>query len=397
MARYKVRTGTLDGKVFLREVEASNPEEARDRVEREGLVPIEVLSGRMTLFKGRARVRNSELLVFNQGFMTLLKAGIPLVEVIETLKKSSRNQALSAALDTVIEELRSGSPLSKSLGSSPEVFPLLYVSTIEAGERTGDLIPSIKGYIDFQKRTEAMRKKIVSSASYPLILAGASILVVSFLIAFVVPSFAGVYMNSGAELPLGTRALMAVSDFMKANFLFFPPALVIIFFSLRQYIRTGPGKVLLGRLQLAVPGIGELYRGYEVSKFSRTTGMLLKSGVSLVEALGMSKGVLSNAVLKEKLESVVLRVKQGGSMTDAVAGIDFMPEITLRMLSAGEKSASLQTMCEEIAEFHDREIEHRVEVLTSLLEPALMIIMGIIIGAIVVFMYMPIFQLGARV
>ncbi|HBG46366.1 MAG TPA: hypothetical protein DDW94_05180 [Deltaproteobacteria bacterium] len=397
MARYKVRTGTLDGKVFLKEVEASTLEEARSRIEEEGLVPLDVRSGGLSWLSIRRRISNSEFLVFNHGFLTLLKAGLQLVEVLETLMKSAGNQVLSAVLERVLKDLRSGKPLSEALRAHPVVFTSLYVSTIAAGERTGDLVPSVKGFIEFQKRMEAVKKKVISAASYPLILAGASFLVVAFLITYVVPSFAGAYMNSSAELPLGTRALMALSNFMKGNILFFPPAMVILFFLFFYYFRTSSGRALLDRLKLRAPGIGDIYKGYSVSKFTRTLGMLLRSGITLPEAMAMSKGVLDNSVLEKKLESAVRKVKEGGSASEAMAGTGFMPEITLRMFTAGERSASLQAMCEEIAEFHDQEVEHRVEVFTKLIEPALMIIMGLIIGAIVVLMYMPIFQLGARI
>ncbi|MBW7956959.1 MAG: type II secretion system F family protein [Deltaproteobacteria bacterium] len=396
MARFKVKTGTMDGRVFLKEVEAANIEEARSRLEEEGLIPLEVRSGGFSMSGFRSRVSGSDFLVFNQGFLTLLKAGLQLVEILETLQKSATSQALSAILERVVKDIKSGHPFSEALKAHPSVFPSLYISTIAAGERTGDLIPSIKGYIDFQKRMEAVRKKVVSAASYPMILAGASLLVVAFLITYVVPSFAGVYMSSESELSFGTRALMAVSDFMRANALFFPPAVFIAIFLLRYYLKTGSGRGFLDRLKLQAPGIGDIYRGYSVAKFSRTLGMLLRSGITLPEAMGMSKSVLDNSVLERKLELAVRKVREGGSASEAMAGAALMPEITLRMFTAGERSASLQAMCEEIADFHEQEVEHRVDVLTKLIEPALMIIMGLVIGAIVVLMYMPVFQLGAR-
>lgn len=384
----------MEGRVSSREVEARSPEEAKAVLREEGLVPMD--AGHALFSRGNGIARG-ELLLFNQGLHTLLKAGIQLIEAIETLRNNAHGRAFPEVLGRVAKDLRGGRPLSEALGAHPAVFPALYVSTIAAGERTGDLLPSIRGYMEFQKRSEAVRKKVVSAASYPLILAAASLAVVAFLMAYVVPSFAGVYADSGSELPLGTRLLLGASGAVKRNFIYLVPAAVAITLLLRSYARSGPGRDLLDRLKLTAPLVGGIYRGYAVSKFARTLGMLLRSGITLPEAMSMSKGVVANSLLEKRLSAAVKSVKEGGSAAAAIASAGFMPEITLRMFSVGERSASLQSICEDISEYHDQEVEHKVEILTNFIEPALMVIMGLVIGAIVVLMYLPIFQLGARI
>ncbi len=402
MAVFRVRAGTLEGKVLYKEVEAATPEDLARKLEKEGLYAIEVrskglLSWPLTFFKPKGSIKPGELLVFNQGLATLLKAGLPVIDSLEALKNSSHNPFLSDVLKDILRQVRSGKTLSEAMREHPRVFPPLYSASIAAGERTGDLIPSIRGYIEFQKRMEAIRKKVVSSATYPAVLAVASAAVVIFLISYVVPSFARIYMGTGAELPFATRALLGLTDFIKGHFIIFIAAIIAIVFGARAAFKTGKGRRYLDAIKLKAPQIGEIYKGYSVAKFSRTLSMVLKSGLTLVQGLQMSKGVLVNTILEEKLERIIKRTVEGGSITDAMCSEEFMPEISLRMFSAGERSASLPLILEEIADYHDQDVDHKVGILTDLIEPALMIIMGIVIGTIVVLMYLPIFQLGARV
>lgn len=397
MARFSIKAGTLEGKLLVKEMEASTPEEVRARIEEEGLLPIEIRPKRLSFASGKKSFRREELLTFNQGLLTLLKAGLPLVESLEVLKKGVRVRVLSDALGRVIGDIQAGKPLSEAFRANPSVFPDLYSSTIAAGERTGDLIPSIRSYIELQKRMEALRKKVIAAASYPLILAAASLIVVAFLVTYVVPSFAGVYLEQAAEMPLATVMLLSFSGFFKANLIYLAAVGAACVFILKRFLLTPKGKALLDRVLLTGPGIGGLYKGYAVSKFSRTFGMLLASGIPITEALSMSNGVIDNSLLKDRLAKALAMVREGSTLTEAIGGTGLLPDITMSMFSAGERSSSLQTMLVEIADFHDQDVEHRVGIITSLIEPALMIIMGVVIGAIVLLMYLPIFQIGARI
>lgn len=398
MAKFTVKAGTLEGKVFMKEMEADSAEGVRSVLEGDGFLPLEIRQRGFSVpsfLRARQSVKGIDMLVFNQGLLTLLKAGLPILEALETLKSATRNAVLSRALESVQKDLKAGRTISDALLACPAVFPSLYASTIAAGEKTGDLIPAIHGYIDFQKRTEEIKKKVFSSALYPAILAFSSLAVVGFLLYFVVPSFAQIYLSSGARLPLGTRLLIAAAGFMQDNIILLSVLAAVFVFLLRRYLETDRGRELLDTVKLKSPQLGGIYEGYSLAKFSRTLGMLLKSGVPLPEALAMSKGVLGNRVLEKKLAGVIKSVIGGGSASAAMAASGMLPEITFRMFSAGEKSASLQTMLDEIALFHEGDVDYRVGVLTGFLEPALMIIMGLVIGGIVVLMYMPIFQLGA--
>ncbi len=398
MAIFKVKAGTLEGKILQKQVEAATREALLAKLEKEGLFPISVSLKGVSLpsFKRDARVKAADLLVFNYGFSTLLKAGLPVLDSLETLMRISRGAHLSSALADASREIKNGLTLSEAMRRNPSAFPELYTASIAAGERTGDLVPVIKGYIEFQKRTEEIKKKIVSAAVYPIVLAVSSVGVVGFLVAYVVPSFAQIYMDAGAELPLPTLALISVSRFVKGHIFVVLMVFAIAVVALRSAHKKGFGRIYLDSIKLKIPEIGDIYRGYSIAKFSRTLGMVLKSGISLVQGLEMSKGVLNNSVLEGKLTRVIGKTKEGESVTEAMSRENLLPDISLRMFSVGEKSASLPVVLDEIADFHEQEVSHRVGIVTDLLEPALMIIMGLVIGTIVVLMYLPIFQLGSR-
>ncbi|MBI5562349.1 MAG: type II secretion system F family protein [Deltaproteobacteria bacterium] len=401
MTLYTVKAGTSDGRVVTKEIEAAEAREAAALLEKDGLFPIDVRpKGALPSLASigrRGGIKQSDFLIFNQGLVTLLRAGVPVIEGLEVLAGSAKDPVFLAALKDAVKGIREGSSISVAMAAQPKVFNTLYRATISAGERTGDLIPSIKSYIEYQKKVEAIRKKVVSSAIYPAVLGGASVVVVAFLIVYVVPTFAKIYTDTGAALPLPTRILIGVSVFVKSYIVFVIAALIALAIFLRWKLRGASFRRYLDRLKLAIPLAGEIYRGYAVAKFSRTLGMVIASGVPLIQGLRMSRDVLNNAVMEEKLDYVIKRATEGGTVSGAMEEVGLLPEITGRMFRVGEATASLPSILGEIAEFHDEDVNHQVGILTDLIEPALMIIMGLVIGTIVVLMYLPIFQLGSRV
>jgi len=399
MSRFMVKAATADGRVTSTEVEADSREEVELRLEREGLFPIEVRPrGTASVFSSLltrrgGRVKRSEFLVFNKGLVALLKAGLPVTECLDTLSHLVRNPAFRSAVNDAAGEIRNGRTFSEGLARHPEVFPALYTASIGSGERTGDLIPAITDYVVYQHRIEGLRKKVVSSLTYPAALTGFTSLIIIFLISYVVPRFAKIYGDMGGDMPLPSRMLMALSDFVVTFAPFIVLALASAAVLARLYLKSGPGRLMLDRVKLEFPQLGEIYRSYVVAKFARTLSMILRSGVHIIQALEMSRPVLGNLVMEERLERVITRAREGGSLTSAVSETGLMPEISLRMLGVGEKSASLPAMLSDIADYHDEDVDHKARIITSLIEPALMIVMGVFIGAIVLLIYLPIFYL----
>ena len=401
MAQYLVRAGTSEGRVIFR---TSRPpkEEAGRLIEKDGLYPLDIevripkaSSMGLSFLNGRPRVKSGDLLVFNQGLLTLLKAGLPVIDSLETLQSSSGASCLSEVIADTVSSIRNGQSLSEAMTGHPEVFPYLYTSAIGAGERTGDLIPSIR-VSGIPEDDGGVRKKVVSALIYPVVLGGASILVVAFLLTYVVPTFAMIYLDAGSELPFATMLLVRAIGFLKTHFILFGLLILTAIIAARVVLRDRSNAAYFDSIKLRVPVFGDIYRGYAVSKFSRTFGMILASGMPVITAIEMSKTVLNNSVLEAKIDLVIKKVSEGSTIAKALAEAAILPEITMRMFSVGEKSASLPAILVDISDFHDAEITHRIGILTDLIEPALMVIMGIVIGTIVVLMYLPIFQLGSR-
>ena len=398
MAHFKVKAATPEGRIVVRSLDAASRHDLAEMLERDGLFLIEASGGGTGLFsflfKGRRTVNPSEFLTFNQGFIALLKAGLPVTECLEGLVDDSMNADFVAAVDRTVSEVKSGKALSEAMKSSPGVFPHIYVASIGAGELTGDLVPVLRSFIEYQRRSEEIRKQVVSAAIYPTVLTALAAFVVLFLVTYVVPSFAAIYKDMGQELPLPTRVLIHFTDLVGDHFILSGVVVATGVFAFNYFMSTASGAAYLDRLKLEVPRFGAIYREYAVSKFSRTLAMVLTSGMPLIQALEMSMEVLDNSVLEGKMRRIIGRAREGETVTSAMADEDFMPRVSLRMFSVGEQSASLQDLLGDIADFHDDEVSHKVKVLTDLLEPALMVIMGLIIGTIVVLIYLPIFMLG---
>jgi len=402
MTIFRVKAATPTGGIVYKEFEAPSREGLDIRLERDGLYPLEVgvkggILSRLASLKTIGRVGYEDFYVFNKGLITMLKAGVPVLDCIETLKNNSRNETLRRALEDLVKGIRDGKSVSEAMKDRTDVFPALYAAVISAGERTGDLIPAIRGYIEYQKRIEGIRKKITAAAMYPSMLAFASFAVVCFLVTYVVPSFAGIYLNSGTRLPLPTHILMILSGFVRNNIFLIMAGAAASIAGLFFLITSSSSRRRIDALKLSLPRIGEIYRGYAVSKFSRTLGMVIKSGVPLIHALEMCKAVFNNSVLEDRLGKVIKKVSEGSTVSAAISEEGLMSEITMRMFTVGESSASLPVVLDDIADFQDEALDHSVSILTSLIEPALMVVMGLIIGAIVILMYLPIFQLGARI
>jgi len=374
MAVYKIKAGTLEGKILYKEIMAQSRGEVEAALEKEGLYPIDIrLKGIAKEFLskplsfGAPKVKSEDMLIFNQGFATLLRAGLPVVESLETLVQSSSGVALGVTLRDVLKRVKEGSTLSAAMGASPAVFSKLYVAAIAAGEKTGDLVPSIKGHIEYQDN-------IFCDIPYCL----------------------GICKYRRCDLSYNLcRAFFCRS--LYTYFLLIIAVIVAFVLWLKAFARSRRGTFMIDSLKLRLPYLGAIFSGYSMAKFTRTLGMVLASGVPLLEGLNMSKGVLANIVLEEKLDRIVTSTEHGGVVSDSMEREAFMEPLTMRMFAVGERSASLNIILSEIADYHDQDLNYKVGILTSFIEPALMVVMGTIVAVIVVLMYLPIFQMGVNI
>ncbi|MGD9343536.1 MAG: type II secretion system F family protein, partial [Desulfuromonadales bacterium] len=277
------------------------------------------------------------------------------------------------------------------------MFPQLYIASLRAGEQSGDLPITLERYIEYQKRVEAIKAKVRSATFYPALLAIAVTLVLGFLLLYVIPSFTQVYADADVQLPLLTRLVIALANGLVSGLPVWVPALVAGFLLLRAYVRTERGAVLFDGLKLRLPFFGELLNEYALSTFCRTFATTLASGIPIVQAMQMSRGTLNNLVLEKRLSAAVSRIREGAKISEALEQAGSFPVIALRMIGVGETSGSLVDMLTDVSEHYEAEVERRLDRLTTIVEPLMMMTMGLLIGGIVVAMYIPIFQLAGTV
>ncbi len=331
------------------------------------------------------------LLLFAQELLALLAAGLSLVEVIETMIEKEQRPETRKLLIELRDKLFEGRSFSQTLEAHPTTFPTLFVATVRAAERTGDLPEALTRYIAYHERVDLVRKKIVSASIYPAVLITVGGLVTLFLLAYVVPRFAGIYADAGRELPLLSRLLMEwgllLNEHGTTALALGLCLIALLVFGLMR------APALFARLAQRLPSIGERMRVYQIARFYRTLGMLLRGGTPLVPALAMVAGLLPMQ-MRPSLGAATQRVREGASVSVAMDAERLTTPVALRMLRVGEKSGDMAEMMERIAVFHDEELARWIDWFTKLFEPLLMAVIGIVIGVIVVLMYLPIFELA---
>ncbi|BCS53662.1 type II secretion system F family protein [Geobacter sp. SVR] len=401
MALYSCKLGSADGRIIYRELEASEPGALQKSLEEQGFFVFEVKKKPLQFLfdKGlrRRTIDNRSLLTFNQEMLVLIKAAMPIMQVLDTILEKHEGGRLSEVLRQVREDVKGGAALSVAMEKHGRFFPHLYVASIRAGERTGDLPRTIRRYIQYLKRVEAIRKKIVSALFYPVILLVVAFAAITLLLLYVVPTFSQVYAESGSQLPLPTQMLIDFTTFLRRFFLVgvvLAMAGVAVF---RSWSSTEKGRFFVDRLKLRIPLLGDLYTKYSVASFTRTLATVLGSGIPIIESLRMSLGTLNNVFMERKLFEAVKLVEAGGRVSAAFERIEIMPPLALRMLGVGETTGALEEMLVDVSDYLEDELAERMNILTTAIEPAVMLVMGLVIGLIIIAMYLPIFKIAGTV
>lgn len=343
----------------------------------------------------RKRSDRFPLALFSQELRVLIGAGLPLVEAIETLGQKEKRPDTRAVIDRLVAVLRQGQPLSAALQEFPQAFSPLYVATIKASEKTSDLGPALARYVAYAGQLEAIRKRVVNASIYPALLIAVGSLVGLFLLLYVVPRFGHIYEERGTALPLFSRILLAWGKAVDQHGAVVLGALgALVIFGI-YLVRLPHVRSRLGDALWRLPAIGERLKVYQLARFYRTIGMLLRGGMPLVAALDMGAELL-HPMLRERLAAASRAISEGRNVSQSMEANNLTTPVALRMLAVGEKSGNMGEMLEQIAAFHDEELSRWVEWFTRLFEPILMAIIGLVIGVIVVLMYMPIFELAGN-
>jgi type IV pilus assembly protein PilC len=400
MSTYFCKIGTSDGRVLEKEFEADSRESLQESLEEQGFFVFKVRKASLQWFsRGQSggSLSGRRFLALNQEMQVLIRSGLPILQVLDTLVDRMEAGGLLNTLQEIRTDVKGGNSLSEAFGRFPKLFPHLYVASLRAGEQSGDLPITLARYIEYQKRVEAIKAKVRSATFYPALLAVAVTVVLGFLLLYVIPSFTQVYADANVQLPLLTRLVIALANGLVSGLPFWLPALLIGGFLLRSYARTDRGVLHVDRIKLRLPFFGVLLNEYALSTFCRTFATMLASGIPIVQAMQMARGTLNNRVLEQHLAEAIKRIREGSRISEALEQTGTFPIIALRMIGVGETSGSLVDMLTDVSEYYENEVERRLDRLTTLVEPLMMMTMGLLIGGIVVAMYIPIFQLAGTV
>jgi len=390
--RYQLKAIAQDGQVESLDLQALDEPSARLQAEGRGYTVLAVRR-RPALLEGWRSGERFPVVLFSQQLLVLIGAGLPLVDAIETLAETERRDDFRAALEQIAGSLRQGQAFSAALAQLPHVFSALYVATVRAAERTSDLAPALGRYVAYQSQLEALRKRLLNASIYPLLLLGVGGLVSLFLMLYVVPRFSRIYEERAADLPLFSKLLLTWGKLVEGHGMLIFAALAGLALAALTTLRAAPVRAWIADALWRLPAIGERMKVYQLARFYRTTGMLLRGGMPLVTALDMAAALLHSA-LRERLLAARRAISEGQSVSASMEKNGVATPVALRMLAVGEQSGNMGEMMDRIASFHDEEILRWVDWFTRLFEPILMALIGLVIGGIVILMYMPIFELA---
>jgi type IV pilus assembly protein PilC len=399
---FRCRLGTAGGEiiegVYVADTEAHLRRELEDKglfvlsLQRRGVLPAFGLSR-----AHRRRIRRQELLVFNQELATLLKAGMPLVQSLDILRQRVLNPTFKGVLDEIYDRVKAGTALSDAVAAHPDLFPPVYAASLMAGERAGNLDEVIRRYVAYEKVIGAVRRRTISALIYPAILATLMLILIGIIVLRVVPAFSEFYSNFGRALPLSTRIVVGVSRFVVGNFAIIAAACAVSGIGLVTWWKQAGQRTRIDRMLLELPWAGATVRKFSTSQLARTLATLLGGGIPLVNALEIAGRSMTNRFLAGEIAEVGGRVREGESFAAAMLARGVFPDVAVKMVEVGESTGALQEMLNSLAEFYDEEIETEVSRFITLVEPLILVIMGIVIALVVLALYMPLFELSSVV
>jgi type IV pilus assembly protein PilC len=398
MGEFVCRVADANGRVFSQVEAAGTLAEARQKLVDRGLYVYSVTSrGGMLRGLGRRRERTvggSDFLILNQQFNTLIKAGLPILRALDLLADRASSPKLRPVISQIRDRVREGKSLSEAVAEAG-VFSKVYSTAILAGEKSGNLSGVLEYYIAYQKVTTGVRKKILATLVYPALLVTVATIVVSYLVTVVIPKFALLYRDLNVDLPGPTRVLIALTVDYRYAFLGIVALIVVIVLAIYSWSRSEEGGMAFDRLKFRLPVVGDTMLKFQVAQFSRTLATLLTGGTPLVAGLQTASDAISSKLVRGTVAQATQMVREGESLHGALASTGVMPPLALDMIEVGESSGALAPMLTSVAEFYEDEVNLKLAALVSLIEPLMLIFMGMLVAFILISLYLPIFSLSS--
>ena len=397
---FRCRLASPNGEIVEGVYVADNELRLRHEFEEKGLYVLALhprgsIAGLSFRLPQRHSVPTREFLVFNQELATLLKAGMPLVQSLDLLRRRVESPAFRSVLDDVHERVRSGTALSDAFGAHADLFPRVYMASLLAGERSGSLDAVLRRYVEYTKIIATVKRKTISALVYPVILVTLALVLVAIIVLKVVPAFSDFYESFGAQLPFATRLILRVSNVLREDFAFILLALVAAVVAFVVWVKRPGQQARLDHLLLKLPVLGPIAAKFGTSQMARTLATLLSGGLPLVNALDIASQSIGNQFLASQLDIVGTRVREGESFAAALEARRVFPDVAVKMAEVGESTGALQDMLNTVADFYDEEISTNMERFVTLVEPVLLVFMGIVIAGLLLALYMPLFQLSS--
>jgi len=393
MPAYKCKIAVSGGEMVEKVIQSNSVSSLKKNIALDG----GFLVNSQKIFSLQQRVKPKDFYSFNQEFLTLLRAGLPVVIAFDAIIEKQDKTSFSKILENIREDISQGESVTNAFEKYENIFSAIYIATLRSGEASGDVPSAIEEYLEYFERSQQIRQKIKAASVYPAILTLCSIFVVAFLVIFVVPAITGTFAEAGAELPFFTTILLGFSAFVKSYYLAIIISVILISWAIYMFLKTENGRLLFDTYYLKLPFWGDLSIVYSTSLFTSSLATVLKGGIPLNQALQIAKGLIKNQFFQAGIEKVIQSVEQGSGFTQALKKLDMFPGMALRMMSAGEEGGNLEKVLKDVARFYERDVEAKLTIITSTIEPLLMVLMGFVIGFIMLAMYMPIFQMAGNI
>lgn len=382
-------------------MEGANEAAVKASLERMHIVPTKIKKKPKDLFENVAfmqpKVTVQDIILFARQFSTMIDAGLPIIQCLDILQAQQENKTFKKILKAIKEAVESGSTLAEALQKFPKEFDELFVNMISAGEAGGILDIILRRLAAYLEKIAKLKRKVKGAMVYPSVTLGIAIIVLTIILVFVIPVFQGMFADFGGELPGPTQMVINLSEFVKNNFFLMLIAAGLFVFAYRKFYKTPKGRVTIDKSVLKVPIFGLLIRKVAVAKFSRTMGTMLTSGVSILDALDIVAKTAGNKTVESAVYNVRAAISEGRTMADPLLESGVFPSMVCQMIAVGESTGALDAMLNKIADFYDEEVDQAVENLTSLIEPFMLVFLGVTIGGLVISMYLPIFKMASVV
>jgi len=383
------------------EMEASSEGAVRSNLKRMKIEPTKIKPKPKDIFENVAflqpKVKEHDIILFARQFSTMIDAGLPIIQCLDILYSQQENVTFKKMLKSIKESVESGATLAESLKKFPKQFDDLFVNMIAAGEAGGILDTILRRLSTYMEKAAKLKAQVKGAMTYPLVTLAIATIVLIVILVFVIPVFQDMFKDFGSELPVFTQLVIAASDFTKANVIYLIIGLILFFIAFKKFYSTEKGRAVVDDLVLKMPVFGLLIRKVAVSKFTRTMGTMLSSGVAILEALDIVAKTAGNKTIEKAVYSVRSDIAEGRTMADPLSESGVFPAMVCQMIAVGESTGALDAMLEKIAAFYDEEVDQAVENLTQLIEPFMLVFLGVTIGGLVIAMYLPIFKMAGAI